>query len=112
MFAVRIVLGRMLLPLPIPDLAIIPVLGVATIAGILPIGAFYIGAQRLGAARAAIVSTVEPVYTIIAASIIFGERLTLIQLLGGVLILGAVLVAEWDALLPERAARAKGRRGN
>ncbi|MFM8278843.1 MAG: DMT family transporter [Candidatus Limnocylindrus sp.] len=111
-FAVRIVLGRVLLPLPIPDLAIIPVLGVATIAGILPIGAFYIGAQRLGAARAAIVSTVEPVYTIIAASIIFGERLTLIQLLGGVLILGAVLVAEWDALLPERAARAKGRRGN
>ena len=83
--------------------AILPILGVATISGILPVGAFYIGAQGLGAARAALLSTIEPVYTIVAASILFGERLTAIQLAGGALILGAVFVAEWEAIRPARA---------
>jgi hypothetical protein len=103
MFAVRLLMGRSLLPLPIPSEAFMPILGVATISGILPIGAFYIGAQGLGAARAALVSTIEPVYTIIAASIIFGEHLTAVQLAGGVLILSAVVVAEWEAIRPSRA---------
>jgi len=73
-----------------------------------PIGAFYAGAQRLGAARAALVSTVEPIFTIVAAGLIFGERLTVIQLLGGALILGAVLVAEWGAIRPTQARRGRG----
>ena len=86
------------LPLPIPENALLPILGVATVAGIVPIGAFYAGAQRLGAARAALVSTVEPVYTIVAAGILFGEQLTPTQLAGGAAILVAVLVAEWGAI--------------
>jgi drug/metabolite transporter (DMT)-like permease len=48
---------------------------------------------------------VEPIFTIVAAGIIFGESLTLIQLLGGALILGAVLVAEWGAIRPSAPAR-------
>jgi drug/metabolite transporter (DMT)-like permease len=104
-FALRLIAGRDLLPMPIPSDAILPIIGVATIAGIVPIGAFYAGAQRLGAARAALVSTVEPIFTIVAAGIIFGESLTLIQLLGGALILGAVLVAEWGAIRPSAPAR-------
>jgi len=99
-FVLRLATGRDLLPLPIPDDALLPILGVATIAGIVPIGAFYAGAQRLGAARAALVSTVEPIFTIVAAGLIFGERLTAIQLLGGAAILAAVLVAEWEAIRP------------
>ena len=67
-----------------------------------PIGAFYAGAQRLGAARAALVSTVEPVYTIVAAGILFGEQLTPTQLAGGAAILVAVLVAEWEAIRPAK----------
>jgi drug/metabolite transporter (DMT)-like permease len=104
-FALRLIAGRDLLPMPIPGDALLPIIGVATIAGIVPIGAFYAGAQRLGAARAALVSTVEPIFTIVAAGIIFGESLTLIQLLGGALILGAVLVAEWGAIRPSAPAR-------
>jgi drug/metabolite transporter (DMT)-like permease len=103
--ALRLIAGRDLLPMPIPSDALLPIIGVATIAGIVPIGAFYAGAQRLGAARAALVSTVEPIFTIVAAGIIFGESLTLIQLLGGALILGAVLVAEWGAIRPSAPAR-------
>jgi len=113
MFLLRAALGRELLPLPIPDGALLPIIGVATIAGIIPIGAFYIGAQRLGAARAALISTVEPIYTIVAAGYIFGESLTGIQLVGGAMILGAVVVAEWGAIRsvgPMRSA-ARPRRG-
>ena len=60
------------------------------------------GAQRLGAARAALVSTVEPVYTIVAAGILFGEQLTPTQLAGGAAIFAAVLVAEWEAIRPAK----------
>jgi drug/metabolite transporter (DMT)-like permease len=98
MLLLRAALGRDLLPTPIPEAAILPIIGVATIAGIIPIGAFYIGAQRLGAARAALISTVEPIFTIVAAGYLFSESLTAIQLVGGALILGAVLVAEWGAI--------------
>ena len=106
-FVLRLAAGRDLLPLPIPDSALLPILGVATVAGIVPIGAFYAGAQRLGAARAALISTVEPIYTIVAAGYLFGERLAPLQLVGGALILGAVLVAEWGAIQaagPRRSA--------
>jgi drug/metabolite transporter (DMT)-like permease len=85
-------------------------IGVATIAGIIPIGAFYIGAQRLGAARAALISTVEPIFTIVAAGYLFNERLTAIQLVGGALILGAVLVAEWGAIRSVSPRRSSARK--
>lgn len=112
MFLLRIVLGRTLLPTPIPDGALLPILGVATVSGIIPIGAFYIGAQRLGAARAALISTVEPIFTIVAAGYLFGERLTGVQWLGGALILGAVLVAEWGALRAVRPIGQVARKSN
>jgi drug/metabolite transporter (DMT)-like permease len=113
MLVLRAALGRDLLPTPIPDAAFLPIIGVATIAGIIPIGAFYIGAQRLGAARAALISTVEPIFTIVAAGYLFSESLTAIQLVGGALILGAVLVAEWGAIRsvrPKRTPRRPKRR--
>jgi drug/metabolite transporter (DMT)-like permease len=52
------------------------------------------GTRRIGAARAALLSTVEPVYTIILASILLGETLTGIQLVGGALVIIGVLLAE------------------
>jgi drug/metabolite transporter (DMT)-like permease len=113
MLLLRVVLGRELLPLPIPADALLPIVGVATVAGIIPIGAFYMGAQRLGAARAALISTVEPIYTIVAAGYLFNESLTGIQLVGGALILGAVIVAEWGAIQsarPRRGTRQSRRR--
>ena len=110
MFVLRAALGRELLPLPIPDGALLPIIGVATIAGIIPIGAFYIGAQRLGAARAALISTVEPIFTIVAAGYLFSESLTAIQLVGGALILGAVLVAEWGAIRSVSPRRSTARK--
>ncbi|MBA2488327.1 MAG: DMT family transporter, partial [Chloroflexi bacterium] len=55
---------------------------------------FYAGSKRIGAANASLVSTVEPIYTITLATILFGEALTPVQLLGGALVIGGVLLAQ------------------
>jgi drug/metabolite transporter (DMT)-like permease len=52
------------------------------------------GTQRIGAARAALVSTIEPVYTIVLATLLLGERLSPIQIAGGALVVFGVLLAE------------------
>ncbi|MFN8622683.1 MAG: EamA family transporter [Chloroflexota bacterium] len=56
--------------------------------------AFYGGLRRVGGARASLIATVEPVYTIAVATLFFGEVLTPVQLLGGILVIGGVLLAE------------------
>lgn len=64
--------------------------GLILIATIMPIITFYAGLNRLGAARAAIVSMIEPVLTLIWAVLLRGENLTAVQLVGGMLILVSV----------------------
>jgi drug/metabolite transporter (DMT)-like permease len=54
---------------------------------------FVAGSRRTGAARAAIISTVEPVYTIALATLLLDEHLTPIQLAGGALVICGVLLA-------------------
>ncbi len=56
--------------------------------------AFLAGSRRIGAARAALVSTVEPVYTIVLATLLLGESLDPIQVVGGALVVYGVLLAE------------------
>ena len=58
---------------------------------------FYAGARRIGAAQAALVSTVEPIWTISLAAILFGQVLGPMQLLGGALIIIGVIVAQTPA---------------
>lgn len=54
------------------------------------VGTFYLALPLIGAARAALVSTLEPVSTIAVAYVVLGEWFTPLQFLGGALILGAV----------------------
>ena len=49
------------------------------------------GIRLIGASNAAIVGSSGPISTIILAYIFLGERLTLVQMLGGLLVLGGVL---------------------
>lgn len=63
-------------------------------ASAIAIGAFYGGVRRVGGARASLISTVEPVYTIAIATLLFGEVLAPVQLLGGALVVAGVLLAE------------------
>jgi drug/metabolite transporter (DMT)-like permease len=66
----------------------------------LPITLFVIGLKRIGAGRAAIYSTIEPVVTVIAASLILGERIGGFQYLGGALILAGVIWLRLERPLP------------
>ena len=86
--------GRPVLPGAVPGEAWFGLIGVGVLATFVAIQAFYAGAQRVGAAQAALISTVEPIWTIALAAILFGIALTPVQLAGGVLILLGVLIAQ------------------
>jgi drug/metabolite transporter (DMT)-like permease len=83
-----------LLPADIPGTAWPGILGVGIVAGFVSVQAFYAGAQRVGAAQASLLSTVEPLWTISASALLYGERLAPAQLVGGVLILVAVVLSQ------------------
>ena len=66
-------IGHPVLPATIPSEAWPGIVGVAIVAGFIPVQAFYAGAQRIGAAQASLVSTIEPLWTIAAAGVIYGR---------------------------------------
>ncbi len=86
--------GSSLWPSDVPAGAWLPLLGLGIIATAVAIQTFYAGVKRVGGARASLISTVEPVYTIVLAMILFGESLSPVQVVGGVLVLAAVILAE------------------
>ncbi len=67
------------------------ILGVALLGTVLAITTFFAGLVRLGPSRATIISTLEPVITAISGWLLLGQQLGGWQLLGGALILTAVL---------------------
>ncbi len=69
-------------------------LALATISTVIPAITFYAGMPKLGAARAAIVSMIEPVLTLIWAGLLLGERLEPVQVLGAVFIIGSVILVQ------------------
>ena len=69
-------------------------LGLAVVSTVIPIFAFYAGMHRLGAPRAAIISMIEPVLTLLWAVIIRHEILQVIQILGAVFILISVILLQ------------------
>jgi drug/metabolite transporter (DMT)-like permease len=95
-----LLVGHPVLPATIPAEAWPGILGVAVVAGFLAVQGFYAGARRVGAAQASLISTVEPLWTIAAASVLLGEQLAPVQWLGGALILGGVVLSQ----LPGRGA--------
>lgn len=95
--------GAPLAPDRIPGGAWIGLLGIGVVTTAIAVQTFYAGVRRLGAAQAALVSTVEPIYTISLATLFFGERLTIVQLAGGALVIVAVLLVQLQRE-PERSA--------
>ena len=53
---------------------------------------FFAGLRRVGPTTASILSTAEPVTTVVLAFVVFGESLGAVQLVGGALVVGAVFV--------------------
>jgi drug/metabolite transporter (DMT)-like permease len=89
-------LGLPVLPGQIPGGAWVGLIGIGIVSTFVAVLAFYSGAHRIGAARASIVSTVEPIWTITLAGLLFGERLGPLQLVGGAMILAGVVIAQTD----------------
>ncbi|CAI9419151.1 DMT family transporter [Nocardioides sp. T2.26MG-1] len=56
---------------------------------------FFAGLARVGPSVAALLSIIEPVVTVTAAALVFGESLSPQQVLGGALVLGTVLFVQW-----------------
>jgi len=90
----NLAIGHPVLPADIPGDAWPGIIAVALIAGFVSVQAFYAGAQRVGAAQASLISTVEPLWTIVAAALLYNEHLQPIQLAGGALILAGVLLSQ------------------
>jgi drug/metabolite transporter (DMT)-like permease len=68
--------------------------GIALFPTMLAISLFLAGLPRIGAARAALLSTWEPVVTVLLAVVVLGDRLGLVQVAGGVLVLLAVVAVQ------------------
>jgi drug/metabolite transporter (DMT)-like permease len=102
--------GRPTNPFDVPPDAWIGLIGVGLVSTAIAVQAFYAGTRRVGAAQAALISTVEPIYTITLATLLFGESLQPIQLLGGALVIAGVIFAQ-TAPQPGPQASAAGATG-
>ncbi len=75
------------------------VIGLGVISTVLPIALVFAGTTRIGASRASILSTMEPVLTVVWAAILLGEYIKPIQYVGGGLIIASVILLN----LPSRS---------
>ncbi len=66
--------------------------GIVLVATVSPVATFLAGLERIGPTNASMLSTLEPVVTVLLAGLIFGERLETITIFGGALILAAVIL--------------------
>jgi drug/metabolite transporter (DMT)-like permease len=94
LWAIALVAGRPVQPDRIPPAAWPGILAIGIVCTFVAIQTFYAGTRRVGAAQASLISTFEPLWTISLASILFGESLGPIQVVGGALVIGGVLLAQ------------------
>jgi drug/metabolite transporter (DMT)-like permease len=78
--------------LPATNTGWINIVGIVLMATVIPVVTFLAGLERIGPTNAAMLSTLEPVVTVLLAAWIFSERLQPIVMLGGGFILVAVIL--------------------
>ncbi len=69
--------------------ALWPVVVAGVVGAGIPTVSYILGIRRLGAPRAAILATLEPVVGVTLAALLLGEQPTVVQAVGGALIIGA-----------------------
>ena len=81
--------------------------GIAIVSTVVAILAMFAGMARIGAARASILSTLEPVITVILAALLLRENLGVAQLGGGALIVLSALILNMPVGQSEPIAEAE-----
>jgi drug/metabolite transporter (DMT)-like permease len=87
---------------PVTSAGWLALAAVTLIATVIPVVTFLEGLKRIGPTNASMLSTLEPVVTVLLAALLFGEALPPITLLGGGLILAAVLLLTRSELRQSR----------
>ena len=88
---------------------LVPIVGLSLIAAVIPYVAGIGAARILGARLASFVGLTEVIFAVFVAWLVLGELPTVIQLLGGVLIMAGVTLVRIDELRPVRTrARVEG----
>lgn len=75
-------------------------LGAVFVATVVPIALFYSGIKRTSATVAGLLSTVEPIVTVLLAYAVLGEFLSPLQVVGGTLILASVIALSVEGSRP------------
>lgn len=91
---------------PVGQVGWLAIGAITLIATVIPVATFLAGMKRIGPTDASLLSTFEPVVTILLAAWLFGEALLPVSLVGGGLILSAVALLTRSEL---RAAPAQAR---
>jgi drug/metabolite transporter (DMT)-like permease len=79
---------------------------IAAIATVIPMVGLFAGIERVGAPTASIVSTFEPVVTVVLAGLVLGESLSLVEAAGAAGVIAAVRLLARPGRQPERPAGA------
>ncbi|MFB6086520.1 MAG: DMT family transporter [Halodesulfurarchaeum sp.] len=72
------------------------VLGIAVFATAIPILTFLAAVTHIGASRTSIVSTLEPVFTVLLGTLLLGESLSPISIVGGLAVLSGVFLVQYE----------------
>ena len=72
------------------------VLGIAVLATAVPILTFFAAVSAIGASRTSIVSTIEPVVTVVLGAVILEETLSPTSVLGGIAVLIGVVLVQYE----------------
>lgn len=86
--------------LPQTASGVVATLAIAFFSTVVAFWSFFAGLGRIGASQASLVSTLEPLVTVLSAVLFLGEKLTLSIVAGGVLILAGLVISA----LPSRGA--------
>ena len=70
----------------------IAIIAIALISTVLAFVTFFTGLKRIGPTTTSTLSTFEPIVAVVLAAIVLGETISPIQILGGILILAAVVL--------------------
>jgi drug/metabolite transporter (DMT)-like permease len=71
------------------------ILFIAVCGTILPFGLYFEGVSRIRSTHASITATLEPITAGVISALLLGEMLSSLQVLGGLLVIGSILLLQW-----------------